>query len=185
MKRLLVCSLLLALTSSVVPLGSVGAETKMTVLGEDPAGDGPAALDVTFLAVGKAGKALEIHIGVDGMLPGIGGYPQLPGIQWAFDVKGRTFVAEAYVDDPSPRFLLFELMENGGFTQLAEIEGTYDSADGFIRLLVPLKDIGAKKGTKISGMGEPGTEDVDAHVHLGPVTHITDAFATEKDYIVR
>jgi hypothetical protein len=182
MKKIFACSLLLALVTSVVPAASVGAETKMTVLGEDPAGDGPPALDVTYLAVGKAGKALEIHIGVDGMLPAIGGYPQLPGIQWAFDIKSRTFVAEAYVDNQNPRFLLFELDENGGFTQLGELEGTYDSADGFIRMLVPLKDVGAKKGTKVSGMGPKGTEDVDAHIHVGPVTEITDAFATERDY---
>jgi hypothetical protein len=181
MKRSLACSLLLALVVSVSPVAPVGAETKMTVLGEDPAGDGPPALDVTYLAVGKTGKALEIHIGVDGMLPAIGGYPQLPGIQWAFDIKGRTFVAEAYVNNQNPRFLLFEL-KDGGFTQLGELEGTYDSADGFIRMLVPLKDVGAKKGTKVSGMGPKGTEDVDAHVHIGPVTEITDAFATTKDY---
>lgn len=184
MRKLLLCSVLLALVASVFPAASAVAETKMTVLGEDPSGDGPPALDVTYLAVGKAGKNLEIHIGVDGMLPAIGGYPQLPGIQWAFDVKGRTFVAEAYVDDPDPRFLLFELVGDT-FNQLGELEGTYDSADGYLSLLVPLKDIGAKKGTKISGMGDPGTEDVDAHVHIGPQTYVADAFATTKDYVVR
>lgn len=184
MKKILVSSVLLALVASVFPAATAGAETKMTILGEDPAGDGPPALDVTYLAVGKASKDLEVHIGVDGMLPAIGGYPQLPGIQWAFDVKKRTFVAEAYVDNQNPRFLLFELVGDT-FNQLGELEGTYDSADGFISMLVPLKDIGAKKGTKISGMGPPGTEDVDAHVHIGPQTYIADAFATTKDYVVR
>lgn len=180
----MLCSMLLALVASALPLAAAGAETKMTVLGEDPSGDGPPALDVTYLAVGKAGKDLAIHIGVDGMLPGIGGYPQLPGIQWAFDVKDRTFVAEAFVNNRNPRFLLFEL-KDGTFNQLGDIEGTYDFADGYIGMLVPLKDIGAKKGTKISGMGPKGTDDVDAHVHIGPVTHVADALATEKDYVVR
>lgn len=153
----------------------------MKTLGTDPAGDGPPALDITYLKAGRAGKNLELHIGIDSMLPEVGGYPQIPGIQWAFVVKKKTYVAEAYVDGRNANFLLFEDLGDS-FRQVATIDGTYDAEDGFIRLLVPLKAIKAKKGTKIKGA--PGGADVDAHLHLGPHTHYADTAATKKPFTI-
>lgn len=154
---------------------------KMTRLGEDPALDGPPALDVTFLDVGRAGSNLEIRIGVNGMFPGIGGYPTLPGIEWIFKSGSRTFLAEAYVNNTRGAFLLFEL-EGDTYRQLADLEGTYDSADGYISMLVPLKMIGAKKGSHIMGAGP---DDVDAHVHFGVTTYYSDKMTTVGHYQVR
>jgi hypothetical protein len=51
-------------------------------------------------------------------------------------------------------------------------------------MLVPLKTIGAKKGTVISGTGSPGTEDVDAHIHYLAGTSYPDLMATTKDFVV-
>lgn len=161
--------------------GPASGATKMKVLGEDVVGDAPPALDLTHLAVGRAGPDLEIHIGVDGMFPQIGGYPQVPGIQWAFVVRGRTFIAEAYVDGRRPYFLLFEDLGDS-YQQLDPIEGTYDAADGFIRMLVPLKAIGARKRTKIKGI--PGGADADAHLHIGPQTHYADTMETTKAFVI-
>lgn len=62
--------------------------------------------------------------------------------------------------------------------------GTYNWQDGFISIHVPLADIGAKRGTVISGAGKKGTEDVDAHVHLGATDYYADRLATTKDYVV-
>jgi hypothetical protein len=163
----------------ILPAGGAGAETKFKRLGEDPAGDGPPALDLTYVEAGRNGKDLEIRLGIEGMLPGIGGYPSLPGIQWAFDVKGRVFIAEAYVDRATPAFLLFE-DEGDTFRQVGTIEGTYDFADGFISMLVPLGDVGARKGTKIKGAGD---NDADTHVHHVGTT-ITDTLTTTKAFIV-
>lgn len=156
---------------------------KLKTLGTDAEGDGPPALDITYLEVRSTKEKLEIRIGVAGMLPMIGGYPELPGIEWIFDVKKRTFIAEGVARRSGPEFFLFE-DKGDSFEQLASPEGTYDPDDGYISILVPLDVIGAASGTKISGVGKKGTEDVDAHVHLGPETHYPDRMATTKDYVI-
>lgn len=161
-----------------------GAAGRLTRLGTDPEGDGPPSLDITYLEAGRSGTALEIRIGVAHILPEVRGIPEVPGIEWVFDVKGRTFLAEG-VPGTEPTFYLFEIADDGSATQLDSPEGTYDAADGFIRMLVPLADIGAKKGTVISGTGPKGTEDVDAHVHYPGGENYPDTMATTKDLVIR
>lgn len=162
-----------------------GAATKMTRLGEDPAGDGSPTLDVTYLDVGRNGDTLEIRIGMANILPVLRAVPpELPGVEWIFDVKGRTFVAEG-VPGTTPTFYLFELADDGSFSQLEAPEGTYNFEDGYIMMLVPLETLGAKKGTVISGTGPKGTEDVDAHIHFGVADEYPDRMATTKDFVVR
>lgn len=178
--------MLTVLTALLValPIAAAGAKPPagLVRLGTDPAGDGYPALDITYLDVGKSGKNLEIRIGIDKMLPVIGGYPAAPGIEWVFEVKDRTFIAEA-VADRTPDFYLFEL-KDGSFTQLPSPEGTYDPADGYTSILVPLKTIGAKSGVRISGADGLENGDVDAHVHAGPQTVYPDGMQTKKDYVI-
>jgi hypothetical protein len=181
MRKVLVIALAAVLALTVI--GPSGAATRFTRLGSDPANDSPPSLDLTFLDVGQAGDALEIHIGLANILPGVRSLPEAPGIEWVFDVRGHTFVAEG-VPGTEPRFYLFE-DQNGSFNQLAVLEGTYEAADGFIRMLVPLETIGAKRGTVISGTGSRGTEDVDAHVHHPGGAQYPDKMATTRDFIVR
>jgi hypothetical protein len=72
------------------------------------------------------------------------------------------------------------------FTQLAILKGTYDWEDGFVSLRVPLKKIGAKRGTRISGAGKKGrggTNDADFHVHHAD-TYYADYLSTTKDFVV-
>jgi hypothetical protein len=160
------------------------AGPKLSKLGSDPAGDAPPALDITYLEVGKAGANLDIRIGVANMIPPGGGYPALPGIEWTFEVGGKTFIAEGVATpDGSGDYYLFE-KKGDSYAQLDAPTGTYNWADGFIKILVPLKDVGAKSGSVISGVGKKGTEDVDAHVHLGATDYYADAMATTKDYVV-
>ena len=156
---------------------------RLVRLGTDPAGDGTPALDVTFLDVGLDGKNLEVRIGIDKMLPIIGGYPGAPGIQWTFDVKGRRFAAEVVAGAPEPEFYLFEI-KGETFTQLPSPEGTYNWQDGYASVLVPLKAIGAKSGVKISGADGLEQGDVDAHVHLLVADHYPDGMQTKKDYVI-
>jgi len=181
--RLVRVALALAVVAAVLVPGPAGAEGKMKLLGVDPANDGPPALDLTALQVGRTGADLEIRLGVNNMLPGIGGYPTLPGIQWAFDSGKRTFVAEAYVNNSRPAFLLFEL-KGDTYENLGDIEGTYDWSDGYIKMLVPLKMIQAKTGSVISGAGEQGSPDADAHVHLLATTYVADTLSSTKDFVV-
>lgn len=176
--RLLVAAVLVF---SIAPAASAGGTLKS--LGTDPSGDGPPALDVTYLEVGRAGKNLEIRIGVANMLPPGGGFPLLPGIEWIFDVKGQTFIAEGVATTGEPDFYLFK-KSGDTYTQLESPHGTYNYADGFISMHVPLKTLGATSGTVISGTGKRGTQDVDAHVHIGPQTWVPDSMATTKDYVV-
>ena len=181
MSLLLASALLLALIAA-----PSGAATSMVRLGEDAAGDSEnPSLDVTYLEVGNTSTALEIHIGMANILPGVRAVPvELPGVEWIFDVNGRTFLAEG-VPGTTPSFYLFEIDKDGAATQMAAPEGTYEAEDGFIRILVPLKDIGAKRGSVISGTGPKGTEDVDAHIHYPGMTTYPDYMATTKDYRVR
>ncbi|MDP9067716.1 MAG: hypothetical protein M3N53_05115 [Actinomycetota bacterium] len=182
MRRSFVIVLLAALTAlSVAPAGA--GKSNLTVLGTDPAGDGLPALDITYLQVGRAGTNLEIRIGIDKMLPRSGGFPLLPGIEWVFDVKNRTFIAEAVAGTGAPRFYLFE-QKGDSYEQLESPTGTYDPADGYASILVPLKTIGARSGVKISGADGLEHGDVDAHVHLGPETYYPDGMETKKDFIV-
>lgn len=178
----MVFALFAALVVGAAPAGA-GQDAGFKRLGTDPAGDGHPALDVTFLDVGKTGKNLEIRIGLDNMLPVTGGYPDLPGVEWTFDVKDRTFVAEAVATTGEPDFYLFEL-KGDTFTQLESPTGTYDSADGYASVLVPLKTIGASRGTKISGTKGLEHGDVDAHVHLLATTYYPDGMQTKKAFIV-
>lgn len=178
-------SIVCALALIAIVGAPAGAGDKMSRLGEDPAGDAPPALDLTYLEVGKVGKTIEIRIGIERMLPAIGGYPELPGIEWVFQAGERTFVAEAVASAAEPAFYLFEVVGNT-FRQLEKPHGTYDPADGYIAIHVPLKIIGAKKGTVLVGvkLEDSSQGDVDAHLHLGPQTHYADFLATDKAYIV-
>ena len=162
------------------------AKVKTTTLGTDPAGDGVPALDVTYLKVGRLRADLYVEIGVDKMLPPDGGIHQIAGIDWAFEVNERTFIVEAVVDVGAPDFFLYEILEDGTHRQLDSPTGTYSWSDGYVHMLVPLKSIGAKSGTKISRAhhSESGS-DVSAFLHpYGATTQYTDMMATTKDFAV-
>lgn len=164
------------------------AAPKLSRLGSDPAGDGPPALDITYLEVGRDADNLEIRIGIDGMLPVFGGYPEGPGIEWIFTAGKRSFIAEV-VAGRTPKFFFFELFGHS-YEQLQGMTGSYDPNDGFIRMLVPLDMIGAKKGTPITGYKAPlemiqkgKGNDVDAHMHTTPgSTEYFDQLTTTKSY---
>lgn len=182
MRRVLL--LVLAATLAVTMAAPSGAAGKLTRLGTDPDGDGYPSLDITYLDVGRNGDNLEIRIGLSNILPEIRSIPEAPGVQWAFDIKGRTFIAEG-APGRNPRYFLFEIFDDGSYEQIGSPQGTYDAADGYLMLLVPLKDIGAKKGAVISGTGPKGTEDVDAHIHAVPGNDLyPDKMATTKDFVV-
>lgn len=163
-----------------------GGAPKYKRLGDDPEGDGPPALDLTYLDVARVGKAIDIRFGIAGMTPAGGGYPELPGVEWIFTSAGRTFVAEAVpTANGEGKYFLFEMKPDGSFVQLDSPNGTYDYTDGFASVRVPLKSIGARRGTEVAGAhldGAPG--DVDAHVHVGPATHYADAFHSDSAYVV-
>lgn len=178
--------MLLALTFALSSGITATSAPKYKRLGEDPARDAPPALDLTYLEVARAGKTVDVRFGIDGMLPRTGGYPELPAIEWVFTTGTRTFIIEAVAGTGSEgRYFLFEIMDDGSFVQLDGATGTYDPADGFASVQVPLEVIGAKKGTKLKGFDRDATDgDVDAHVHLGPETLYADSFATTKAFVV-
>jgi hypothetical protein len=187
-KRFLILMVMAFVLGGVALPASAGG--KASRLGTDPSGDAPPAVDIIYLDVTTQKKSLDIRIGINGMFPVIGGYPEGPGIEWIFTVGKRTFIAEA-VASRTPKFFFFEL-KGHSFEQLQGISGTYDSGDGFIRMLVPLKLIGAKSGSVIKGFHKPlemisknnGT-DVDAHVHRPTGgTEYLDDMKTKKDFVV-
>ena len=163
----------------VAPASSAPA---LKVLGTDPELDAAPSYDLTTLSVRKAAKDLEIHIGINGMTPPWGvAIPYLSAVEWTFDVKGRTFIAEAYSDPTSePGYLLFEKKDDA-FTQLMDLTGTHNWEDGFVSIKVPLKKIGARSGTRISGSGN--ADDVDYHIHHAGTDYF-DYLTTKKDFVV-
>jgi hypothetical protein len=183
MKKRSLSLVLAALVALTIAPPSTAAPA-FAVLGTDAELDSAPSFDLTGLSVRRVKKNLEIRIDVNLMTPPWGSaVPLLPGVQWTFDVKGRTFVAEAYTDpEAGPGFLLFE-QKGGAFTQVMDLKGTYDWQDGFVSMKVPLKAIAAKRGTRISGTGKKGTQDVDFHVHAG-TTYYADYLTTTKDFVV-
>ena len=184
-------ALLIALTLVATLMAPAGAGARFKRLGEDPMGDSAPTLDIAFLDVGRSGiltdgraiPALEIHIGLHSMVPPTGGIPDVPAYEWVFTVRSRTFIAEG-VAGRTPRFFLFELFKDGTFEQLEDPVGTFDEADGFIRISVPLSTIGARRGTVISGAdATEGGGDVDAHVHHAGTTYV-DVMTTTRDFVV-
>jgi hypothetical protein len=165
------------LVAGVVP---ANAAPSMTVLGTDPSGDAAPGSDLTQLAVTTHGSDLHIQFTV-ASIPVAGTYGDLTGIQWAFKSKGRTFVAEAYPDTGSFGYVLFEI-KGDTFEQIAILEGEWDTIGGILDIFVPLKEIGAKKGTKITGAGE---NDVDVHVHGIVTDYYADQMTTTKGFVVR
>lgn len=182
MRQLAVLLVALALVGGIAVPGEAKVVTK--TLGTDPAGDGPPALDITYLKAGRLRADLYLEIGVDKMIPPDGGYQAVPGIEWVFDVKDRTFVAEAVANFGGPDFYLFEFMPDGSAKQLESPEGGYAWTNGYIHMLVPLKTIGAKTGTIISGTDDyKSGGDVDAHIHHAG-TYYADVMTTTRDFRV-
>ena len=198
MKKILV-SLALCAAVALSALPAHAGKGGLKTLGTDPAGDGQPGLDVTYLQVGRNGADLEVRIGLQ-MLPQLAGFPDLPGIEWVFDATPRaprckslcpdvmpatrTFVAEAVKTAQGADFYLFELKDDGSFEQLGQPEGTYEGSDGYASILVPLEMIGAGKGTVVKGTDGLEHGDVDAHVHIGTLTHYPDGMETDKAYVV-
>ncbi|HEX2057323.1 MAG TPA: hypothetical protein VHI71_03045 [Actinomycetota bacterium] len=200
MKKCLIALALCAVVGASA-LPAHAAKGGLKTLGTDPSGDGWPGLDVTYLQVGRKGADLEVRIGL-AMLPQLGGYPDLPGIEWVFTVQPpmppcppgkyciqamplrRTFVAEAVKTVNGSAFYLFEVKPDGSFEQIGQPQGTYAAADGYTSILVPLKAIGARKGAEIKGADGLEHGDVDAHVHVGPQTHYPDGMETNKSYVL-
>ena len=180
-KRSFFVAAAIAVSGLLVVPAPAGADVPLTVLGTDASLDAPPGSDLTQLAAGVHGSDLHIQFTFANSIPVAGTYGPLTGIQWAFKANGRTFVAEAYPDGASFGYVLFEI--NGdAFKQIATLEGEFDTIGGILDIFVPLKSIGAKKGTKITGAGE---NDVDVHVHAGVTTIYPEQMTTTKGLVVR
>lgn len=180
-KRISLVAAAIAVSGLFVGAAPAGAAGGLTVLGTDPSLDAAPGSDLTQLAAGTHGSDLHIEFTFANSIPVAGTYGPPAGIQWAFKSAGKTFVAEAYPDGASFSYVLFEITGDS-FTQLATLKGDFDTIGGILNIYVPLKDIGAKKGTKIVGAGE---NDGDVHVHGGVTTYYADQLTTTKGIVVR
>lgn len=169
--------------ASLMSLPSGAGAAPLKVLGTDPTLDGPPAADLVSLAAAVEGAELRVQIGLANALPVQGSYPGA-GIEWAFEVRGRTFLVEAHPEPGQMRYTLFEI-QGDSLRQLEILDGTFDAATGLIDMYVPLQTIGARKGTKISGAGDGSAPDADIHQHAGPASPQLDAMTTTSDLVVR
>lgn len=167
--------------TALLPSGANAAPMK--VLGTDPALDGAPAADLVSLAAATHGSNLHVRIGLAQALPVQGSYPGA-GIEWAFEVRGRTFLAEAHPEPGEMRYTLFEIAGDT-LRQVEILDGAFDTDTGLIDMYVPLQSIGARKGTKISGAGDGSAPDVDIHQHAGPASRELDAMTTTSDFVIR
>jgi len=158
-----------------------GAGGGMTVLGTDPAMDAAPGSDLTKLAVASHGTDLHVQFTFENSIPVAGTYGPPTGIQWAFEVRGKTFVTEAYPSGATFRYVLFE-KKGDTYQQVATLEGAFDTIAGVLDIFVPLEDIGAKKGTVVAGAGK---NDVDVHVHGLVTTYYADQMTTKKSFVIR
>ena len=142
------------------------------------------AADIMELSVGRDGSNLVVLVHLFSGIPAQGSYPGA-GIEWSFDVRGRTYVAEGHPEPGEMRYTLFEVI-NDTFTQIENARrGRSIRLTGEMVMNIPLGLIGAKPGTKVSGTGPKGTEDVDIHQHAGPAgSPLLDSMATSRDYVV-
>lgn len=171
----------LAVSAIVVAPAPAGADVPLTVLGTDPALDAAPGGDLTKLAAGVHSGDLHIQFTFANSIPVAGTYGPLAGVEWLFKSEGKTYLAEAYPDYPDFGYILFEIKRDS-FEQIATLEGNWDTVTGVLDIFVPLKTIGAKKGTKIAGAGP---DDVDVHVHGLVTTLYTDKMTTKKGIVVR
>ena len=171
----------IALSGLLVAPAPAGADVPLTVLGTDPALDAPPGGDLTKLAAGVHGGDLHIQFTFANSIPVAGTYGPLAGIEWLFTSEGKTYLAEAYPDGAGFGFVLFEITGDS-FKQIETLEGEYDTIGGVMDVFVPLKTIGAKKGTKIQGAGP---NDVDVHIHGLLTTVYPDKMTTKKGIVVR
>lgn len=182
-RKLSARALVVLALASLLSLPSGATAAPMKVLGTDPALDGPPAADLVSLAAATHGSDFHIQIGLAQAFPVQGSYPGA-GIEWAFEVRGRTFLAEAHPEPGAMRYTLFEI-QGDSLRQVKILDGAFDTATGLIDMYVPLATIGARKGTKISGAGDGTTPDVDIHQHAGPASRELDALTTTTDFVVR
>jgi hypothetical protein len=173
----------LLLVGSLLSPSAATASGTMKQLGTDPALDAPPGGDLTSLSVASHGTDLHLRFGLANAIPYQGSYPGA-GIEWIFDVGPRTFVAEGHPDAGSFNFTLFEV-QGDALRQIESLEGGFDWVTGTMDIYVPMKLIGAKRGTRISGAGATGNEDVNVHQHAGPASRSIDGMATTKDFVVR
>ena len=179
--KALLPTLALAVSAVIGAPAPAGADVPLTVLGTDPALDGPPGADLTQLAAGVHGKDLHIQFTFANSIPVVGTHGPLAGVEWLFKSEGRTYLAEAYPDTPDFGYILFEI-KGDAFEQIATLEGNWDTVGGVLDIFVPLKTIGAKKGTKITGAGP---DDVDVHIHALATTVYPDTMTTKKGIVVR
>ena len=180
-KRSIFVAAAIAVSGVLVVPAPAGADVPLTVLGTDAALDAPPGGDLTQLAAGVHGSDLHIQFTFANSIPAVGTYGPPAGVQWAFKVKGKTFVAEAYPDKGDFGYVLFEI-KGDTFTQVATLKGEWDTIGGVLDIFVPLKNIGAGKGTKIAGAGK---DDADVHVHGVVTTFYADRLTTTKGIVVR
>lgn len=153
-------------------------------LGTDPQLDAPVGGDITQLDAGVVGSNLAIRFHLSAMFPVQGTYPEA-GIEWAFDTGGKSFVAEGHPENGGAfAYNLFELA-GASLREVGTIDGEVDWAAATMTIYVPLKTIGARKGSRISGHGASGTEDVDIHLHANAASRVLDTMATTDDLVVR
>ena len=169
--------------ATIMSLPSGATAAPMKVLGTDPALDGVPGADLVSLAAAMHGADFHIQIGLAQAIPVQGSYPGA-GIEWSFEVRGRTFLAEAHPEPGAMRYTLFEITGDS-LRQIKILEGAFDTETGLIDMYVPLSSIGARKGTKISGAGDGSTPDADIHQHAGPASRELDALTTTSDFVVR
>ncbi len=180
MRRMLAAMVILSAVVVIVP--PAGAKLPpMKVIGTDRKVDAIPGLDLTRLSVGSWSGVFGIKFDIAGMLLFGGVDESLPGLAWMFTTGRQTFVAEAFIRNARPRFVLFKLQ--GGRELRHRIRGGWDWQNGYVMIVLPLDLINAKRGTTIHGVERNGDGDANAHVRVGNA-YYADTLTSTKSFRV-
>ena len=151
------------------------------VLGRDARGDAPAQTDLLGLMALRCGPDLGIMFHVQRVEPASPIYA-LAHARWGFAVDDRSFVVEGEVG-ASSSFVLSEWV-SGELRPVDAVRGSYDTYNHTIGVLVPMKLVGAKVGSRVAGAHDLDPEDASFRVGAGTTGYVVDSLTTTKQWVI-
>jgi hypothetical protein len=176
-----VAAVLVAALFSALVVTPAAAKCPGKVLGRDVRGDAPPQMDLLGLMALRCGPDLGIMFQVQRVEPASPIYA-LAHARWGFVVDDRTFVVEAEAGVGSA-FVLSEWI-SGELREVDTVRGSYDMYNHTIGVLVPMKLVGAKVGSRLAGARELDAEDASFRVGAGTTGQSVDSLTTTKHWVI-
>ena len=176
-----VAAVLAAAVLSTLVVTPAAAKCPGKSLGRDARGDAPAQTDLLGLMALRCGPDLGIMFQVRRVDP-VSPIYALAHARWSFVVDDRSFVVEAEAGAGSA-FVLSEWI-SGELRPVDTVRGSYDTYNHTIGVLVPMKLVGARVGSRVAGAHELDPEDASFRVSAGATGRVLDSLTTTKQWVI-